>query len=434
MICDLERTWQGLGCPLGKVEEIFWHNEGASRREHISALGLKVRATGSRVWVWDYRNAGGQKRRRTYGSPDDGISFDDALRHVLQDRHAISIGHDPAAVEQEAQGRTMDALLSAYVAELEYGRDRNGERRRPNYVGDMKAKMEVLRARWGHRPAASIDRAAISTLLDAYNDRPAMQRSMQAAILSMFGFAADRYGMANPARDMKPRGGSREAVRYLDDDELRLAIPAMYGLGYPRGTAMLLALYTGARRQEICELQWAELDLDDALWLLPRGRSKNRKTHALPLSAPVVELLREAATHRLGRYVLHRQGRDLPIDDAVVNALPGIADACRPATEKRLDPEQREPFGMHDLRRTAGTHLGALGCPLEVIQQVLNHSSIGGVTARYVRTDPVPRMREWLDELAAHYARLLRAGEAHRVRGEATHDPAPANVVPLRSA
>lgn len=88
-ITNLEHDWPTIRCPTGKGDEIFWHIAGASRREHFSALGLKVRATGSRVWVWDYRDPAGIKRRRSYGSPEDGVSFDDAQRAVLRDRVAI---------------------------------------------------------------------------------------------------------------------------------------------------------------------------------------------------------------------------------------------------------------------------------------------------------------------------------------------------------
>ena len=58
---------------------------------------------------------------------------------------------------------------------------------------------------------------------------------------------------------------------------------------------------------------------------------------------------------------------------------------------------------MHDLRRTAATHLEALGCPLETIKTIWNHASAAGITRLYARSDPLPPMREWLDRLDEHY-------------------------------
>jgi integrase len=413
-ITNLEHDWRTIRCPPGKGEETFWHIAGASRREHFSALGLKVRATGSRVWVWDYRDGAGVKRRRSYGSPDDGVSFDAAQRAILIDRVAIGEGVDPAAREREAvtsRSQNMSNLIDAYIVELDYGVIRSGETRRPEFTRKVKARLEIIRARWGSRPAETIKRSDISALLDEFNPRPPTQRVMQATINAFFAFLADRYELPHPGRGMQQRGGSRECVRYLDDAELRLAIPAMRSLGYPRGSVMLMALYTGRRVNEITGMEWSEIDLASGLHHLPAARSKNHRSHALPLSAGSLAILKDAAGRKVGpgRYVFHsaqRRHRDAPIVDPDPGAMNRIAAACAPATVARLDPEQREPFTMHDLRRTAATHLEALGCPLETIKAILNHASAAGITRLYARSDPLPRMREWLDKLSEHYANL----------------------------
>ena len=264
-------------CPAGKTEETFWHPDGASRREHHSALGLKVRATGSRMWVWDYRDATGTKRRRSYGSPDEGVSFDDAQRAILLDRAAIAEGFDPAAREREAtdaRGRRIGALIDVYLSELDHGTIRGGDKRRPTTLRKLKPRLEVVRSRWGSRAAESIKRSDISALLDEFNDRPPTQRVFQTTISGLFSFLEDRFEIRHPSRGMKQRGLSREGVRYLDDAELRLAIPAMRALGYPRGSVMLLALYTGRRLREITLLEWSEIDLDAAQWTIPPWRMK----------------------------------------------------------------------------------------------------------------------------------------------------------------
>jgi integrase len=66
-----------------------------------------------------------------------------------------------------------------------------------------------------------------------------------------------------------------------------------------------------------------------------------------------------------------------------------------------------EPIKFHDLRRTAASHLGIISCPLEVVSEILNHASPAGITAIYARSDPLPRMREWLDRLAEHYESVI---------------------------
>lgn len=179
----------------------------------------------------------------------------------------------------------MSRLIDAYIAELDHGVIRSGERRRPEFTRKVKARLEIIRARWGNRPAESIKRSDISALLDDFNSRPPTQRVMQATINALFAFLSDRYEVAHPGRGMKQRGGSRECVRYLDSAELRLAIPTMRALGYPRGSVMSMALYTGRRVNEITGMEWSEVDMANGLHQLPAARSKNHRAHVLPLSA-----------------------------------------------------------------------------------------------------------------------------------------------------
>ena len=268
-ITNLEHDWPMIRCPAGKGEETFWHVAGASRREHFSALGLKVRGTGSRMWVWDYRDTSGAKRRRSYGSPDEGVSFADAQRAILIDRVAIGEGIDPAAREREAvtsRSQNLSALIDAYLVELDHGVIRSGEPRRPEFTRKVKARLEIIRARWGRRPADTHQarrhirptRRVQRSAADAARHAGYRQRASLPIL-------ADRYELPHPGRGMKQRGGSREGQRYLDEAELRLAIPAMRALGYPRGSVMLMALYTGRRVNEITGMEWSELDLENGL-------------------------------------------------------------------------------------------------------------------------------------------------------------------------
>jgi integrase len=250
------------------------------------------------------------------------VSFADAERAILIDRVAIGAGVDPAAREREAvtsRSQNMSALIDAYLVELDHGVIKSGETRRPEFTRKVKARLEIIRARWGSRPAESIKRSDISTLLDEFNDRPPTQRVMQATINALFAFLADRYELVHPGRGMKQRGGSYEGQRYLDEAELRLAIPAMRALGYPRGSVMLMALLTGRRCREITEMEWSEIDLEASLHHLPASRSKNHRAHVLPLSAGALAVIQDAEG---------RKGRTRPIRLPQCSASPG-SPGCR---------------------------------------------------------------------------------------------------------
>ena len=59
--------------------------------------------------------------------------------------------------------------------------------------------------------------------------------------------------------------------RVLDDRELVALWRAAKGLGYPTGPIVQMLALTGSRLREISEMQWSEIDLDRAMWVLPAG-------------------------------------------------------------------------------------------------------------------------------------------------------------------
>jgi integrase len=86
------------------------------------------------------------------------------------------------------------------------------------------------------------------------------------------------------------------------------------------------------------------------------------------------------------------------------------------AALKRLGRVARR-FSVHDLRRTARTHLAALGVDVIVCERALNHS-LGGLIAIYDKHDYLPERRRAL-ELWAAFLEACEQGE-------------PWNVTPLR--
>jgi integrase len=59
-----------------------------------------------------------------------------------------------------------------------------------------------------------------------------------------------------------------------------------------RAALELLAL-TFVRPGELRPAEWTEIDLDAAVWEIPAGRMKMRKSHRVPLAARAVSILKE---------------------------------------------------------------------------------------------------------------------------------------------
>ena len=77
----------------------------------------------------------------------------------------------------------------------------------------------------------------------------------------------------------------------LTDSELRDVWRAADKIPGPFGALVKLLVLTGQRRDEVAQLRWVEIDLDNRLWVLPPERTKNGKSHDVPLSEPVIAVL-----------------------------------------------------------------------------------------------------------------------------------------------
>jgi len=403
-IVNLEREWESL--TPGEKDAVYFHDAGAGRG--YTALALKVRASGSRSWFFEYRRDG-KVRRRTYSV----INYREAERQRLMDITAINDGLDPGEVRATGEAAHVSAMQrGATVAEmiehyLRHGvaHKRSGEPNRPSYVEKVTRRMGLLRERWGDREASSITKSDIRDFFDAYEDRPGAQIDLWRTVSAFFNYGADQGFIEHSPMPSRRRGHVNNRERYLTDAELARVMPAMRSLPFPHGHASLIALLTARRIGEVTHAEWAEIDLERGVWTLPGSRAKNGKTHPLLLAATALALFRDAATRKVGdgRFVFHR-AKDKPIHRSD-NDYKKLWEKFRAVTGGA-------GWSAHDLRRTAATHLEALGCPDKVIKQILNHSTELGVTGIYMRADPLDAMREWLTKLDDHYAALNPAHDA----------------------
>jgi integrase len=452
-----------------KDNVIYWHDDDGGRRiakdVPPASLGLKCRKGGGRSWVGEMR-VNGVKIRNTYGSPDKGMNLAAALRERDLDRLHLSAGRDPKRVQRApaaapaTKRQTVAELISSYIGDLQ---ERLGQGKlRPSYVGKLKRNLPKVAAVWGSREVASIGREDIKAFLDGYSNEPARQEEFQAHIRSMFSHWVDSTtGAVHPGIGMKKRGGHRSKVRFLSDGELAIFWASLLKkldrldgaeMVYPGDHILALIALTSRRPDEVSKMEWSEVDLVEKTWRLPgdpkerfdptnpegNGVAKNGEPHTLPLLPLAIRVLEDAKRHIVGagRFVFHR-GKDEAPTCSYRKVLAYWRQLLAPATTKRKEPEQREAFTPHDLRRTAGTTLEILGAPDGVMTHCLNHTpSKRGVSAIYLRmmSDGEMRMkllRDWLERLEDHYrgqavklSELERAGSAAPSSG-ALAEPAP---------
>jgi integrase len=161
---------------------------------------------------------------------------------------------------------------------------------------------------------------------------------------------------------------------------------------------------TLARKGELLNATWPEVDFEADTWTIPAERMKARRAHTVYLSTQAMDLLVALKTLAGGsKYLLPgRYETDQPMSEATLNRVI-VATIAKARKEGREIGE----FGPHDMRRTASTLLHEAGCNSDWIEKCLAHEQ-KGVRAVYNQAEySVQRramLQTWADMLDAFIA------------------------------
>ena len=414
---------------------------GAARREvpdgRISGLYLVLQPSGAKSWALRYR-ANGQPRKLTIGTYP-AVDLAAARKRAQEALGEVAGGKDPAALKVAARvaaraERETETDKVERVAELfveRYAKPKTRDWREAKRMLDN----EIVR-RWRGRRLSQITRAHVAEMLDAIIDRGAPIRANRvfAQFRKMCNWSVARGLIErNPCDGMSAPSPETKRDRVLSDDEIRLVWQASDAIGWPFGPIVKMLLLTGARRDEVSEMRWGELDLqplqtkvDDGkideisgmCWTLPASRTKNKHAHIAPLSGAAVELL--DALPRIegkGGFVFSTTGRT-PVSGfsrAKATLDKNILELMSAGASEAVGAPDR--WTLHDLRRTVATNLQKLGVRLEVTEAVLNHvsGSRAGIVGVYQRHDYAAEKRQALDAWARRLDAIVNGGSAGNV-------------------
>jgi integrase len=98
--------------------------------------------------------------------------------------------------------------------------------------------------------------------------------------------------------------------RYLKEDEVKAFFAAVESIKSEKAwDFILMCLWTGARRDNVASMEWAEITKD--VWVIPTSKYKGKRPQLIPLSSPAVETLerRKANRKEVARYVFPGRGQ-----------------------------------------------------------------------------------------------------------------------------
>jgi integrase len=255
-------------------------------------------------------------------------------------------------------------------------------------------------------------RGEVVALLDAIVDagKPFAANRCFAAVRRMFNWAVERsYLEVSPCYGVKaPTDEGEGRSRVLDASELTAILQVAKETPFPFGPYLILLLATATRRNELAQVRRSEIDLERKVLLVPADRSKNKIARSVPLSRFALSVIETLPNFEDGR--LFPSGNP----EAVDRGISGFGKmTARFRTKCKI-----ENWRLHDLRRSAASHMQSFGANVETIKVILGHKAVGGVTGIYARhaysAESVDALERWGEFLANRLT------------------PKPAKVIPIR--
>lgn len=391
-------------------------------RSDGNGLYLRYRET-DKVPVWRFRyQIAGKAKVMSLGS-FAVLSLARARDTVKELSARVALGYDVATekqerkaairakIEEERKAVTVSEIAAAYYTQQILGRVKRPEFVKQQIDRDINPHLGMMNVK-------DVTPLHIDTMLQAVVSRGAKSAAIKVLGVTrrMFDYAIKRqYTDLNPtsAFTVDDAGGAEKSRdRWLTRAELIRLFQAMRitkGFSRQNEISMKLLLALCCRKMELCGAPWEEFDLDGAIWHLPGKRVKNGDAIDIPLPQPVVGWLRELKELAAGSAWV------LPARAVCGRGLPHIAESTLPvalAKVKRLLADIPH-FTLHDFRRTARTHLAALGVDPIVAERCLNHR-IQGVEGIYNRhqyfEERKAALEQWVVLLVA-----LEHGESYNV-------------------
>ena len=379
--------------------------EGAERflwDAELPGFGLRVRPSGRRYYVIQYRSKG-RTRRLTLG-PHGALMPDRARRKAAKLLAEAHDGGDPAVtIRSVAKSITVADLAKRFVAQ-------HAElKKKPASVRNdrLNLRLHVL-PRLGPIPLAAVSRADIASLHHALRQTPTAANRVLSLLSKMFNLA-ERWGLrvdgTNPCRHVE-RFPERPRERFLSDDELAhlgsvLERAEKDGLASAEAVAAIrLLLLTGCRVSEILRLQWEDVDIERRCLKFADSKTGAKR---IPLNSAAISVLDGLA--RRSAWVL--PGRD-PSESLVNLAQPW---------NRIRDRAELGEVRLHDLRHTHGSSAASAGLSLHLVGALLGHRQ-PATTARYAHLaeDPVRDASERVGNRLASALQGSNAGQPLAVR------------------
>jgi integrase len=350
-----------------KLTELYCRKPkvGNTWDEHQRGLCLKAQPSGHAAWYAVYRRHG---RPRWYHIADAGaVGLADARRIAAKVMLQAAEGGDPAAERRAERGAGTFAELADHYLE-------HAKRRNRSWPQARKLVERFLLPRWGKLKPADVERRDVKNVV-AGIAAPIVANQTLAAASAIFSWAIEEEIVkVNPCSKVE-RNPTQSRDRVLSEVELPLFWAEM-------SAPLKFLLLTGQRPGEVTAMRWEHVV--DGWWQMPSASTKTQREHRIWIPEAALAIIAG------GTFVPPATGN---VFSGRLNLGAEMRAICAKLSLPRATP--------HDLRRSHGTTVTALGFGRDLMNRIQNHAE-GGIATVYDRHGYGPEIKRCMEAVAAH--------------------------------
>jgi integrase len=188
---------------------------------------------------------------------------------------------------------------------------------------------------------------------------------------------------------------SRPALPFSRMYEFMTEMRKQEGIG---SAALEFQIYCASRPGEVRFAKWSEVDLENAVWIIPAARMKAEKEHEVPLCRAALDLLKGLSRFEDCDFVFTADGKK-PISENTSNEVIKRMNGEAPTW---VDPRQgKAPAVAHGFRSSFRDWAGEVSTfPKETIEHALAHQLKNKSEASYARGTLFNKRRKMMESWA----------------------------------
>jgi len=361
------------------ADVIYWD-------EMFPGFGVRVKASGVKSYVIQYRNRdSGRSRRKTIGQHGPLLSFNQAKELAKGHLSDVVRGHDPVAKASATRNSpTVEDLSDDYLTKHALPKKRS-----KGVQEDQSMLNRFILPKVGRLKVSEVKHQDIQSLHSGMRKTPYQANRVLSLLSKMFelskiwGWRPD-----NPARGIE-KFHEEKRHRWLSDTELSKLTNALdEHPNQKAANAIRLQLLTGSRIGEVLNAKWSEIDFERGAWVKPSHHTKQKRTEHLPLSSAALQLLTTMNEAEFtSEYLFPGKNPEKPLYD-----LKRFWRTIMLASDIK-------DYRIHDNRHTHASQLVSSGMSLTIVGRLLGHTN-PITTQRYAHLADDP-LREAAEIMAA---------------------------------